>query len=44
MGELYPSMKSDADGEPTVGRAARTLGVRVEGPHVDVTLYRRETY
>jgi len=38
MESLYRTMRADADGRPTVGRSARMLGVRVEGPHADVVL------
>jgi len=33
---LCRTMKVAADGRPAPGRAAKTLGVRVDGPHADV--------
>jgi hypothetical protein len=36
MERLYRTMKAGADGLPTLGRSARSLGVRVDGPHADV--------
>lgn len=33
---LFRTMKLAADGRPAVGRAPKTLGVRVDGPHADV--------
>ena len=37
MERLYRTMRADADGLPRVGRGARLLGVRVEGPRIDVS-------
>lgn len=37
MERLYRTMRADADGLPHVGRSARGLGVRLHGPHADVT-------
>ena len=33
---MFRAMKKDTDGYPVVGRSARTLGVRVEGPIRDL--------
>jgi hypothetical protein len=33
---LIRAMRCEADGLPQVGRSARTLGVRVEGPFRDI--------
>lgn len=34
-------MKAGADGLPALGRSARSLGVRVDGPHADVRIDQR---
>lgn len=39
---MYRAMKEGTDGFPMSGRSARTLGVRVGGPHSDIPVDSRE--
>jgi len=36
---LYRSMKQDGDGRPRVARAGWGLGVRIEGPDIDIPVF-----
>ena len=39
QGMAYRAMRQAPDGPPEVGRSARTLGVRVMGPHADMPVF-----
>jgi hypothetical protein len=33
---VFRAMKQEPDGLPRIGRSGRELGVRIEGPHIDI--------
>lgn len=35
---VFRAMKEDPDGKPLTGRSARTLGVRIGGPRIDIPI------
>lgn len=38
LGVVFRAMKEDSDGKPQVGRSARTLGIRISGPRIDIPI------
>ena len=35
---VFRAMKEDSNGKPLTGRSARTLGVRICGPRIDIPI------